>query len=392
MQEQSGAEVAARVRRVIDEVGCSQREFARRVVMDPSKLSRSLGGSRRFTVAELARIADTGNVDAGWLLGTSTTVESTGPAETAPPAATAATARRSAVAPEGGRPLQIVRETVRLIAEHGFHAVRVADIAAACDTSTAAIHYHFPGRAELLEAAVRWCMDEDTARRSARIADADDAYEELRQLIALQVPYTAQQRGQWLVWMDLWAEAARSTAIGRLHADFYRQWRQTVAEVIRRGIGQGVFRGVDPESAAVRLTALMDGLAAQVLAAAPGEGGAAGVGMTAEAMHTACADYVDTELAAGRGTPAATGVGTGRGPGTGAGTGADTGQGVTRDTDTSAGRARGVGAGAAESAPTGARAVTDAEATTGVGGPAASAPQEYDPETSEPHHHPADGP
>ncbi|MET7764811.1 TetR/AcrR family transcriptional regulator [Streptomyces sp. NPDC005393] len=284
-------QVAERVRQVIEDVGCSQREFARRIVMDPSKLSRSLGGSRRFTVAELARIADAGNVDAGWLLGT------TASPEAAPePAATAVPEAPSrVVAPEGGRPLQIVRETVRLIAEHGFHAVRVADIAAACDTSTAAIHYHFPGRAELLEAAVRWCMDEDTARRAARIAEVDDAREELRQLIALQVPYTAQQRRQWLVWMDLWAEAARSTAVGRLHADFYRQWRQIVAEVIRRGIAQGVFRSVDPEFSALRLTALVDGLATQVLATAPGEGGT-----SAEDMHIACDAYVDTELSAQR--------------------------------------------------------------------------------------------
>ncbi|MGW7750252.1 TetR family transcriptional regulator C-terminal domain-containing protein [Streptomyces violaceusniger] len=274
-------EVAERVREVIGKAGCTQREFARRVVMDPSKLSRSLSGSRRFTVAELARIADAGNVDAGWLLGTA----ATGGAADAPrPPAPASL-------PDSGRPLQIVRETVRLIAERGFHAVRVADIAAACDTSTATIHYHFPGRAELLEAAVRWCMDEDTARRAARTATADDAREELRQLIALQAPYTERQRQQWLVWMDLWAEAARSTSIGRLHADFYQQWRQTVAEVIRRGIEQGVFRAVDPEFSALRLTALIDGLAIQVLATAPGEGGT-----TAEAMDLACNAYVDSEL------------------------------------------------------------------------------------------------
>ncbi|MEU4899105.1 TetR/AcrR family transcriptional regulator [Streptomyces sp. NPDC022067] len=275
-------DVAERVRQVIGAAGCTQREFARRVVMDPSKLSRSLSGSRRFTVAELARIADAGNVDAGWLLGTT----AVGGA-----AAGAGAPRPPAAPPEGGRPLQIVRETVRLIAERGFHAVRVADIAAACDTSTATIHYHFPGRAELLEAAVRWCMDEDTARRAARIAEADDAREELRQLIALQVPHTERQRRQWLVWLDLWAEAARSTAIGRLHADFYRQWRQTVADVIRRGIEQGVFRAVDPEYSALRLTALIDGLATQVLATAPGAGGT-----SAEDMDIACNAYVDTEL------------------------------------------------------------------------------------------------
>ncbi|MBL1113962.1 TetR family transcriptional regulator C-terminal domain-containing protein [Streptomyces sp. 110] len=289
-------DVAERVRQVIGEAGCTQREFARRVVMDPSKLSRSLSGSRRFTVAELARIADAGNVDAGWLLGTTTGDGADGGAEGAAGGAAGAPRPSAPTAPPGsGRPLQIVRETVRLIAERGFHAVRVADIAAACDTSTATIHYHFPGRAELLEAAVRWCMDEDTARRAARIAEADDAREELRQLIALQAPYTERQRQQWLVWMDLWAEAARSTAIGRLHADFYQQWRRTVAEVIRRGIEQGVFRTVDPEFSALRLTALIDGLAIQVLATGPGAGGT-----SAEAMDIACNAYVDTELTARR--------------------------------------------------------------------------------------------
>ncbi|EXU69180.1 TetR family transcriptional regulator [Streptomyces sp. PRh5] len=289
-------DVAERVRQVIGEAGCTQREFARRVVMDPSKLSRSLSGSRRFTVAELARIADAGNVDAGWLLGTTTDGATDGGAGRADGGAAGAPRPPAPTAPpDSGRPLQIVRETVRLIAERGFHAVRVADIAAACDTSTATIHYHFPGRAELLEAAVRWCMDEDTARRAARIAEADDAREELRQLIALQTPYTERQRQQWLVWMDLWAEAARSTAIGRLHADFYQQWRRTVAEVIRRGIEQGVFRAVDPQFSALRLTALIDGLAIQVLATGPGAGGT-----TAEAMDIACNAYVDTELTARR--------------------------------------------------------------------------------------------
>ena len=200
--------------------------------MDPSKLSRSLGGSRRFTVAELARIADAGSVDAAWLLGSgSGTGRVSGVMAAANARTSAAPSAASPTAPAGGRPLQIVRETVRLIAERGFHAVRVSDIADACATSTAAIHYHFPGRAELLEAAVRWCMDEDTARRAARIAEADDAADELRQLIELQTPRTTQQRRQWLVWLDLWAEAARSTAIGRLHTDYYRQWRTTVADV-----------------------------------------------------------------------------------------------------------------------------------------------------------------
>ncbi|MFE0761896.1 TetR family transcriptional regulator C-terminal domain-containing protein [Streptomyces smyrnaeus] len=291
---QDGAgEIAERVRKVVEAAGCSQREFARRIVMDPSKLSRSLGGTRRFTVAELARIADAGQVDAGWLLGSGSTGSDEPKTPSVAPPPTGGT--RTTALPAAGRPLQIVRETVRLIAEHGFHAVRVADIAAACDTSTAAIHYHFPGRAELLEAAVRWCMDEDTARRAARIAEAgadEDAAAELDELLALQTPRTEQQRRQWLVWLDLWAEAARSTAIGKLHVEYYRQWRTTVADVVRRGLAQGVFREVDPEFSALRLTALVDGLASQVLASAAG----AEDGTGPDDMYAALRAYVRTEL------------------------------------------------------------------------------------------------
>ncbi|MFE1175705.1 TetR family transcriptional regulator C-terminal domain-containing protein [Streptomyces sp. NPDC058773] len=274
-------EVTDRVRQVIVRLGCSQREFARRIVLDPSKLSRSLSGTRRFTLAEIVRIADIGAVDTGWLLG-------------APERPAAPPGRASAAVPEGGRPLQIVRETVRLIAEHGFHGVRVADIAAACGTSPATVHYHFPGRDELLEAAVRWCMDEATEHRAAGPAAAPDARAALLHLIALRTPRTAQQRRQWLVRLDLWARAARSTAVRRLHEHYYRQWRTTVAEVVRRGVEQGVFRTVDPEFTALRLTALIDGLATQVLATAPGSTGP-------DTMHAALLAFVESEL-----TPAST--------------------------------------------------------------------------------------
>ncbi|MFJ9322033.1 TetR family transcriptional regulator C-terminal domain-containing protein [Streptomyces globisporus] len=300
-------EVAARVRQVIVAAGVSAREFARRIVIDPSKLSRSLNGTRRFTAAELARIADIGAVDVGWLLGSvagsadgvdAAGRTASGTAVTASPVRSASASRPPAPSPEGSRPLQIVRETVRLIAERGFHAVRVADIAAACHTSTAAIHYHFPGRDELLEAAVRWCMDEDTRRRSDTTAGTRHAGDELRLLIELQTPRTEQQRRQWCVWLDLWAEAARSTTVGRLHVEYYRQWRGTVADVIRRGVEQGVFRPVDADGAALALTALIDGLASQVLATEPGGQKDGNPGTGAQAMHDALIAHVDACLTA----------------------------------------------------------------------------------------------
>ncbi|HEX6754508.1 MAG TPA: XRE family transcriptional regulator [Mycobacteriales bacterium] len=57
-----------RVRRVIESTGGSQAEFAARLRIDPSKLSKSLTGVRRFTSLEVALIAELADVSVDWLL------------------------------------------------------------------------------------------------------------------------------------------------------------------------------------------------------------------------------------------------------------------------------------------------------------------------------------
>lgn len=272
-----GEELSRRVRAVITRLGCSQREFARRIVMDPSKLSRSLNGTRRFTLAEITRIADAGQIELGRLLGAGADV----------PVGELDRDRR----PDDGRPLQIIRASVTLIAERGYHAVRVSDIAAACGISSATIHYHFPGRDDLLEAALRYCLDQALERRSAGMLTAGDARDQLLHVLDRQVPDDDELRREWAVWLDLWPEAARSSTLTELHTRFYRDWRGVVRDIVAAGVDQRVFRKVDADAMAVRLTALIDGLALQVLAAS-------GHAEAVREMREALTGFVETELTA----------------------------------------------------------------------------------------------
>lgn len=57
-----------RVRQLISDSGKSQGEFASEVGLDPSKMSKSLRGARRFSSLDLARIAEVGQVSVDWLL------------------------------------------------------------------------------------------------------------------------------------------------------------------------------------------------------------------------------------------------------------------------------------------------------------------------------------
>jgi hypothetical protein len=61
-------DLAARVVQVIEQSGWKQGEFAALVGLDPPKLSKSLGGRRRFTSLEVALIAEQGGVTVDWLL------------------------------------------------------------------------------------------------------------------------------------------------------------------------------------------------------------------------------------------------------------------------------------------------------------------------------------
>jgi hypothetical protein len=70
-------------------------------------------------------------------------------------------------------------------------------------------------------------------------------------------------------WLQYWAESAIRPELRPVHSEFYARWRETVVRIVRRGLRQGVFRDVDADQVALRLTALTDGLAIQVLTGSP---------------------------------------------------------------------------------------------------------------------------
>jgi Zn-dependent peptidase ImmA (M78 family)/transcriptional regulator with XRE-family HTH domain len=60
--------ISERVLRLIETSGLSRGDFARRIGLDDSKLSKSLSGTRRFSSLDLARIAEECEVSVDWLV------------------------------------------------------------------------------------------------------------------------------------------------------------------------------------------------------------------------------------------------------------------------------------------------------------------------------------
>jgi AcrR family transcriptional regulator len=182
-----------------------------------------------------------------------------------------------------------------LIAERGYHAVRIADIARLVGTSTGAVHYYFPGKNDVLTAALRHTLERAFERQSAELVRIDNAHQRLLKLIDMQLPTVGRVRDEWSVWLQFWAEAAIHPELRPVHNEFYDRWRDAIARTVRRGQRQGVFRGdLDIDWVTRRLTALTDGAAIQVLTGA--------AGMTVTVMRELLVEFVERELVAPRPT------------------------------------------------------------------------------------------
>ncbi|GHB28575.1 TetR family transcriptional regulator [Streptomyces viridiviolaceus] len=253
--------VLERVRLVVGSVPVSQRQFADRIGMHPTALSKALNGSRRFADHELAAVARVGKVSLRYLR----TGRGRPPVAAGDPAGPDTRRRANAVDAEV-RKAQILEATARLIARRGFHRVRVADIARACGTSTGTVHYHFPTKGDALRAALRHYADRLHERLEAEFRETDSPTERLRRLIEVQLIIGEEDRDEWSVWVQSWNEAIIDPALRDSQREIYARWRQTVLGLVQACRDEGMAEDADAEALTSRFTGLTDGLAIQVLA------------------------------------------------------------------------------------------------------------------------------
>jgi len=259
-------ELRKRVRSLIRVAPGSQRVFAEGIGLDETKLSKSLGGTRRFTAQELVRIAEQSGVTVNWLLN--------GSDDAVTVTAVPAVSTRSSSAPDAEAQPEMRRRILEtaweLIATRGYHNVRIADIAQACGTSTGTIHYYFDTKDDVLNESLRRNVKLAFDRQVAELHTIDDARERLLRLVELQLPTDGLLRDEWSVWLQVWNEVALTPGLRSLYWDSYDRWYRTVAMTIRLGQQQGVFREQDADDVTAQLTALIDGLGIRVLCGTPG--------------------------------------------------------------------------------------------------------------------------
>jgi len=163
------------------------------------------------------------------------------------------------------RRVEILEATCEVVIERGFAGTRIADVAKRLNVSNSLIHYHFDSKEALLAAAFEYYARKDLSEMERDIELGQSATAQLWRLIESYVPEGSDDV-EWMLWIDAWGEALRNPLMKSISQQLDEQSIGFLERVLRRGNETGEFRCDQPRISAMRLTALIDGLAVQFAA------------------------------------------------------------------------------------------------------------------------------
>jgi AcrR family transcriptional regulator len=137
---------------------------------------------------------------------------------------------------------EILRHAAALFSTAGVGATRIADIAASVGMTPPAIYHYFDNLDAIVEALLRYVVDESAAYATAAAKRPGPCAERLRSLVRQHVERLTS--GPY----DLWFVAGLSETEGRRYGSAGRnatRWRRAVARLAADGMDAGEFRPAD---------------------------------------------------------------------------------------------------------------------------------------------------
>ena len=164
-----------------------------------------------------------------------------------------------------GTRAKILSAAVACLGEGGIDDVRIARVAERAGISTASVHYHFDTRESLLAAAIEHSFEVAGDVRTSTKYGAGTALERLRRKVVASLPLDARRRREWELWVELWLRAVREPELRATSAEVYAQLHRGLRELLVEGTESGEFGVADPDTAAERILAAIDGYGLRVM-------------------------------------------------------------------------------------------------------------------------------
>jgi AcrR family transcriptional regulator len=173
---------------------------------------------------------------------------------------------KASPAHEAERTKALLKAAFREVAERGFSAVTLEDIAVRAGVSKGVTLYYFDSKEDLFRELFAWLIDSIHARMREAVAAAADPVEKVRALVALIFPSPSKNRAFFRAYIDFCGLAARKDSFREISERFYAGCRDIDRGIVEEGMRRGAFTVRDASESASTLRAIFDGLMLQWLA------------------------------------------------------------------------------------------------------------------------------
>ncbi len=166
----------------------------------------------------------------------------------------------------------ILEATISAIAERGLCDTRIADIAEIIGASPALVLYYFPSKAALLTDALIYQDQLFYDKVGDELRTVTSAEDKLIILIEATCPTPTSADGaidSWQIWPATWEMARHDPTLAAARARLDEAWRSQIASIVDEGIESGEFRHVESADFAIQLSAMLDGMAIEVMLGDP---------------------------------------------------------------------------------------------------------------------------
>lgn len=164
---------------------------------------------------------------------------------------------------EDQRREELIKATYLEVAEKGYSAVTLQDIAKRAGVSKGSTLYYFATKEDLFYGALEWMVKENNKRISEAAAKFEHPVDQAKAIIATIFANAQESRQFFLAYSDFVSLGTRNQRFHDLNAKFYSDCCGQDRQIIEAGIKAGVFRQLDLDDASAMVRALVDGLMLQ---------------------------------------------------------------------------------------------------------------------------------
>lgn len=156
---------------------------------------------------------------------------------------------------------RLLDAALKCFARQGFNAASVESICAEAGVSKGAFYHHFPSKQALFLVLLEgWLTTIEGSLDAAHSERVPDTLLEMTDLLPL-ILETADERLP--MFLEFMLQAIREEQVWQATIEPYHRFQEYFAALIRRGIAEGSFAGVDADAAARTLVSLAVGLLLQ---------------------------------------------------------------------------------------------------------------------------------